>query len=225
MELAADPAGLASRLRRPLPLPPNPHARRGTAFHAWLEQRFGAAQLLDLDELPGAADEGAASDDALAALQEAFLASDWADRRPIEAEVPFETVIAGVAVRGRMDAVFADPDGGSTVVDWKTGPLPDDDPPARAGRAARRLPAGLGGARRGAARARAGGVPLRARRRHPAPRRPARRRRPARAPGIRPYALSSASSLAIVFQLRAVTSTPSFSVTAGAFSRPSGHHW
>ena len=126
VELAADPAGLAARLRRPLPLPPNPHARRGTAFHAWLEQRFGAAQLLDLDELPGAADEGAASDDALAALQEAFLASDWADRRPVEAEVPFETVIAGVAVRGRMDAVFADPDGGYTVVDWKTGPLPDE---------------------------------------------------------------------------------------------------
>lgn len=126
VELAADPAGLASRLRRPLPLPPNPHARRGTAFHAWLEQRFGAAQLLDLDELPGAADEGAASDDALEALQEAFLASDWAERRPVDAEVPFETVIAGVAVRGRMDAVFADPDGGFTVVDWKTGPLPDD---------------------------------------------------------------------------------------------------
>ena len=126
VELAADPAGLAARLRRPLPLPPNPHARRGTAFHAWLEQRFGAAQLLDLDELPGAADEGAASDDALASLQEAFLTSEWADRRPIEAEVPFETVIAGVAVRGRMDAVFADPDGGFTVVDWKTGPLPDE---------------------------------------------------------------------------------------------------
>ena len=126
VELAADPAGLATRLRRPLPLPPNPHARRGTAFHAWLEQRFGAAQLLDLDELPGAADEGAASDDALLSLQEAFLASEWAERRPIEAEVPFETVIAGVAVRGRMDAVFADADGGFTVVDWKTGPLPDE---------------------------------------------------------------------------------------------------
>ncbi len=126
VELAADPAGLAARLRRPLPLPPNPHARRGTAFHAWLEQRFGAAQLLDLDELPGAADEGATSDDALEALQEAFLASAWAERRPIEVEVPFETVIAGVAVRGRMDAVFADPDGGFTVVDWKTGPLSDE---------------------------------------------------------------------------------------------------
>ncbi|MHA6796504.1 ATP-dependent helicase [Pseudonocardia bannensis] len=126
VELAADPEALAVRLRRPLPLPPNPHARRGTAFHAWLEQRFGAAQLLDLDELPGAADDDAATDDALTELQEAFLASAWADRNPVEAEVPFETVIAGVAVRGRMDAVFADPDGGWTVVDWKTGPPPDE---------------------------------------------------------------------------------------------------
>jgi DNA helicase-2/ATP-dependent DNA helicase PcrA len=126
VELAADPAGLASRLRRPLPLPPNPHTRRGTAFHAWLEQRFGAAQLLDLDELPGAADEGAGSDDSLAELQEAFLGSEWAERRPVEVEVPFETIIAGVGVRGRMDAVFAEPDGGWTVVDWKTGLLPDD---------------------------------------------------------------------------------------------------
>ncbi|HYH29490.1 MAG TPA: ATP-dependent DNA helicase [Pseudonocardia sp.] len=127
VELAADPAALATRLRRPLPLPPDPHARRGTAFHAWLEQRFGAAQLLDVDELPGAADEGAAADDALEELQEAFLASGWADRRPVEVEVPFETVVAGVGVRGRMDAVFADPDGGWTVVDWKTGALPADE--------------------------------------------------------------------------------------------------
>jgi DNA helicase-2/ATP-dependent DNA helicase PcrA len=126
VELAADPAGLAARLRRPLPLPPNPHARRGTAFHAWLEQRFGAAQLLDLDELPGAADEGAAPDDALTELQDAFLTSAWADRRPVEIEVPFETVVAGVGVRGRMDAVYVDPDGGFTVVDWKTGTLPDE---------------------------------------------------------------------------------------------------
>jgi DNA helicase II / ATP-dependent DNA helicase PcrA len=128
VELAADPAALAARLRRPLPRPPNPHARRGTAFHAWLEQRFGASQLLDLDELPGAADDGAAPDQALAELQDAFLASEWAERRPVEVEVPFETMVGGIGVRGRMDAVFADPDGGWTVVDWKTGALPD---PAR----------------------------------------------------------------------------------------------
>ncbi|MGH3612325.1 MAG: ATP-dependent helicase [Pseudonocardia sp.] len=125
VELAADPAALAARLRRPLPVAPNPHARRGTAFHAWLEQRFGAAQLLDLDELPGAADDGAPADDTLTELQDAFLASEWALRRPVEVEVPFETVIGGIGVRGRMDAVFAETDGGFMVLDWKTGALPD----------------------------------------------------------------------------------------------------
>ncbi|HEY2205264.1 MAG TPA: ATP-dependent DNA helicase [Pseudonocardia sp.] len=125
VELAADPEALAARLRRPMPYPPNPHARRGTAFHAWLEQRFGATRLLDLDELPGAADEGAAADTDLDELRAAFLASAWADRRPSEVEVPFETEVDGVGVRGRMDAVFADPDGGWTVVDWKTGAVPD----------------------------------------------------------------------------------------------------
>lgn len=127
VELAADEAAFAAGLRRPLPLQPNPHARRGTAFHAWLEQRFGAEKLLDVDELPGAADDEAAGDAALEELQEAFLGSAWADRVPVEVEVSFETVLAGVAVRGRMDAVFADPDGGFTVVDWKTGAVPEAD--------------------------------------------------------------------------------------------------
>ena len=127
VELAADAEAFAAGLRRPLPLPPNPHTRRGTAFHSWLEQRFGAEKLLDVDELPGAADADAeAGDAALAELQEAFLASEWAERVPVEAEVAFEAVLAGVAVRGRMDAVFADPDGGFTVVDWKTGAVPDE---------------------------------------------------------------------------------------------------
>nr|WP_241828998.1 ATP-dependent DNA helicase [Saccharothrix sp. CB00851] len=127
VELAADPDLLARRLRRPLPFPPNPLARRGTAFHTWLEQRFGASRLFDLDELPGAADEGAAPDADLTRLQEAFLASAWADRVPHDVEVPFEAEIDGLSVRGRMDAVFADDDGGWTVVDWKTGAVPDED--------------------------------------------------------------------------------------------------
>jgi len=127
VELAADPAALASRLRRPVPLPPNPLARRGTAFHAWLEGRFGASRLLDLDELPGAADETAIPDAELEPLQRAFLASQWADRQPHDVEVPFEAELDGVLIRGRMDAVFADDDGGWTVVDWKTGAVPGDE--------------------------------------------------------------------------------------------------
>jgi DNA helicase-2/ATP-dependent DNA helicase PcrA len=35
-------------------------------------------------------------------------------------EVPFETVIAGILVRGRIDAVYKTTDG-FEVVDWKTG--------------------------------------------------------------------------------------------------------
>ncbi|ATE52585.1 ATP-dependent helicase [Actinosynnema pretiosum] len=127
VELATDPDQLARRLRRPLPFPPNPLARRGTAFHTWLERRFGAVRLLELDELPGAADEDAVPDGELGRLQEAFLASAWADRTPHAVEVPFEAEVDGLAVRGRMDAVFADPDGGWTVVDWKTGRVPEAD--------------------------------------------------------------------------------------------------
>ena len=122
--LRRDPQRLARSLRRPLPARPDPYARRGTAFHHWLEQRFKASRLLDLDELPGAADEDAAPDDALLELQERFEASEWADRVPHDVEVPFATVVGGVVVRGRMDAVYAYPDGRFDVVDWKTGRVP-----------------------------------------------------------------------------------------------------
>ena len=123
--LRRDPVEFAARLRRPLPYPPSPLARRGTEFHAWVERRFGATRLLDLDDLPGAGDEGAAPDADLAALQAAFLRSPWAERRPVEVEVPFETELAGTVVRGRIDAVFGAPGERFTVVDWKTGAVPD----------------------------------------------------------------------------------------------------
>ncbi|ASW56639.1 UvrD-helicase domain-containing protein [Plantactinospora sp. KBS50] len=129
--LHRDPQQLARTLRRPLPARPDPYARRGTAFHTWLEQRFGAGRLLDIDELPGSADEEAAGDEELLALQERFLASEWAERVPVEVEVPFATVVAGVVVRGRMDAVYAAPGGRFEVVDWKTGRRPAG-PAARA---------------------------------------------------------------------------------------------
>ena len=141
--LARDPAALALRLRRPMPQPPDPHARRGSAFHAWLERRFGAAALVDVDELPGAADDDVADvgDLAdLADLQAAYLASPWADRVPEAVEVTVETPVAGVVVRGRIDAVFRT--GGETggtgggpaydVVDWKTGAPPRGEAAAAA---------------------------------------------------------------------------------------------
>ena len=120
--LRRDPGALARRLRRPLPSKPAPLARRGTAFHAWLEQRWSVQPLLDIDDLPGAAD-ASADDSDLEALRAAFEASGWAQRTPVEVEVPFEMAIDSTVVRGRMDAVFKEADG-CTVVDWKTGARP-----------------------------------------------------------------------------------------------------
>jgi DNA helicase-2/ATP-dependent DNA helicase PcrA len=123
--LRRDPVQLARSLRRPLPRQPAPQARRGTRFHLWLEQRWGQQRLLDVDELPGAADETAEPDADLLALQEAFQASEWWSRVPAEIEFPFDMVVDGVLLRGRCDAVFADAaDGMVDVVDWKTGRPP-----------------------------------------------------------------------------------------------------
>ncbi|MBE7188612.1 UvrD-helicase domain-containing protein [Jatrophihabitans endophyticus] len=126
VELRRDPERLARRLHRPMPAEPAPWARRGTAFHEWLEQRWAMPSLLDLDELPGAADEGAGQAPDLAELQAAFLGSEWAARTPAEVEVPFEMTVDGRVVRGRMDAVFGSADGW-TVIDWKTGHRPMGD--------------------------------------------------------------------------------------------------
>ncbi|QKG25624.1 ATP-dependent helicase [Actinomadura verrucosospora] len=127
VSLARDPAALARQIRRPMPRPPAPYARRGTAFHAWLEGRWGQQRLLDPDELPGAADEGALDDSHLRRLQERFEESEWASREPLDIEVPFETIIGDRLVRGRMDAVFRRRGGGYEVVDWKTGRPPSGD--------------------------------------------------------------------------------------------------
>lgn len=124
VELADDPQALARRLRRPVPVEPAPAMRRGTAFHQWLERFFRGAALLDVRDLPGAGDRWATHDADFDELRRQFLASPWANKVPEEIEVPFATRIAGIGIRGRIDAVFADQDGGLTVVDWKTGRPP-----------------------------------------------------------------------------------------------------
>ena len=134
VELDRDPAAAARRLTRRLPARPDPHALLGTAFHDWVQRFYGAERLFDLDDLPGAGDAVDADSEQLDALRAAFTASAWAARTPLDVEVPFELALtqgpAGTVIRGRIDAVFADPDGGVTVVDWKTGE-PPADPAAR----------------------------------------------------------------------------------------------
>ncbi|MFN0142150.1 MAG: ATP-dependent helicase [Mycobacterium sp.] len=127
VELSRDPDAAARRLNRRLPARPDAHAILGTAFHDWVQRLFCADRLFDLDDLPGAGDPQTADAEELTALQEAFTASAWAARTPVDVEVGFELALGDTVVRGRIDAVFADPDGGVTVVDWKTGEPPADD--------------------------------------------------------------------------------------------------
>jgi DNA helicase-2/ATP-dependent DNA helicase PcrA len=127
VSLARDPAELARQVRRPMPRPPARQARRGTAFHEWLERRYGQQRLIDdADLFEAAAGEDAGED--LSQLRARFERSEWADRWPQAVEVPFETLVGDRLVRGRIDAVFADsPEGGYDVVDWKTGRPPASD--------------------------------------------------------------------------------------------------
>ncbi|MCX6480008.1 MAG: PD-(D/E)XK nuclease family protein, partial [Mycobacterium sp.] len=127
VDLDRDRPAALRRLVRRLPGRPDPHATLGTAFHEWVQRFYGADRLFDLDDLPGEGGPQPTDAEQLAALQEAFTASAWAARTPIDVEVPFEMAIGETIVRGRIDAVFADPDGGVTVVDWKTGTPPADD--------------------------------------------------------------------------------------------------
>src|ERR1035437_9535735 len=127
VSLAADPQGFARDLRRPMPAAPALAARRGTAFHAWVEQHFARAAFVDLLDLPGSADDDPGGDAELPLMKERFLASQWARRSPEAIEIAIDTTVAGMAIRGRIDAVFPRRGGGFTVVDWKTGAKPSGD--------------------------------------------------------------------------------------------------
>ncbi|WP_328343171.1 ATP-dependent DNA helicase [Streptomyces violaceus] len=130
--LAADPDGLAQELARPLPRPPQPAARRGTRFHAWVEARFEelTLPLLEPEELPGSEAEIADERD-LEALKDAFEQTEYAHRTPYRVEAPFQLALAGRVVRGRIDAVYKEGDGEGTtyeIVDWKTNRSRTADP-------------------------------------------------------------------------------------------------
>lgn len=123
VDLEEDAPAVIGRLRRPVPREPGMSARKGTAFHSWVEEYFGTAGMLDLGEAPGSDDHIDAAYD-LDAMVETFRASEWANRSPAFVEVPVETRVGEVVVRGRIDAVFRDADGRWDLVDWKTGRRP-----------------------------------------------------------------------------------------------------
>ncbi|MFD4787438.1 ATP-dependent helicase [Streptomyces sp. NPDC058459] len=132
LRLAEDPDGLAQELARPMPRPPQPAARRGTRFHAWVESRYEELMLplLEPDDLPGT-DAEIADEADLEALKEAFERTEYARRTPYRVEVPVQLTLAGRVVRGRIDAVYKDGDGHDAtyeILDWKTGRTRGADP-------------------------------------------------------------------------------------------------
>ncbi|MFE7352926.1 UvrD-helicase domain-containing protein [Streptomyces sp. NPDC057543] len=131
LRLADDPDGFAQELARPMPRPPQPAARRGTRFHAWVESRFEELPLplLGPDELPGGDESDAeiADERDLAALKEAFERTPYARRTPYRVETPFQITLAGRVIRGRIDAVYRTGDT-YEIVDWKTTRTNTADP-------------------------------------------------------------------------------------------------
>ncbi|MFF4369960.1 UvrD-helicase domain-containing protein [Streptomyces sp. NPDC001594] len=133
LRLAADEQAFVRDLARPMPKPPQPAARQGTRFHAWVESRFDALPLPHLDvldpaaDLPGTDQEIADAAD-LESLKAAFERSEYAERTPYRMEAPVQLTLAGRVIRGRIDAVYRNPDGSYEVVDWKTGRTTQADP-------------------------------------------------------------------------------------------------
>ncbi|AIY19821.2 ATP-dependent DNA helicase [Pimelobacter simplex] len=131
--LRDDPQAFARELVRPMPRPPAPAARFGTRFHAWVEARFGQQGLFDPDELSGRADAGIDDEADLKELVAAFEEGPFGSRVPYAVEAPFALVLDAAdgrrqVIRGRIDAVYAEPDGSFLVVDWKTSARQEADP-------------------------------------------------------------------------------------------------
>ena len=116
--LKSDPESVLNSIRRPMPFLQDRYMRRGTQFHEWLEKHLKANTLFNDEDLDY--QDKLDGDRKLEELKSKWLASEWADRTPYDLEVPFETVIGGTLVRGRIDAIYKAGDI-FEVVDWKTG--------------------------------------------------------------------------------------------------------
>ena len=119
-----DPQSFARSVRRPMPRARDEYSSRGTAFHLWVEKHLRGYSIFDEEDFDLL--QPIEEDRTLAELKASWLKSEWADRIVYDVEVPFETVIAGTLVRGRIDAIYKT-EQGFEVVDWKTGSTVLDD--------------------------------------------------------------------------------------------------
>lgn len=122
IRLHEDPQELALAIRRPMPRVIDEYAKRGTAFHTWIEKHFGASTLFDDDDLDFV--DALEEDQKLEDLKKSWLSSEWAVKTPFKIEEGFEAIVGGILIRGRIDAIYKYGDGDDVryeVVDWKTG--------------------------------------------------------------------------------------------------------
>jgi DNA helicase-2/ATP-dependent DNA helicase PcrA len=106
---------------RPLPRRGSTAATVGTIVHRWIETRHGPqGALLDADYESAGIVSG---------LQASFASSAYSDPVPVSVEAPFELVVGGHLIRGRVDAVYAQGDT-LELVDFKTGRRPAEGDPS-----------------------------------------------------------------------------------------------
>lgn len=112
-----------------LPRRPTRAARRGIEVHRKIELHNRGRLALDEahDTFYDAVDgyEGPVT-----SAYDKFLASRFADRLPLLVEAPFDLLVSGARIAGRIDAVYEDEPGSWEVVDFKSG-RPSDDPARR----------------------------------------------------------------------------------------------
>ncbi|MFT3799505.1 UvrD-helicase domain-containing protein [Microbacterium sp.] len=126
-----DYLGDAPALARAMPERPYRQTRLGTRFHAWVERRSGLVGAgASPDDVLWEQDDEDAADAELAALQERFLASEWADLQPLEVETEIDVAVPDALGDGaprvvicKLDAVYRRGDR-IEIVDWKTGRPP-----------------------------------------------------------------------------------------------------
>lgn len=119
-----DPEAFARNIRRPMPRARDEYSSRGTAFHLWVERHLSGYSIFDDEEFDLL--QPIEEDRTLEELKAAWLQSEYGEKTAYRVEVPFETVLAGTLVRGRIDAIYKT-ENGFEVVDWKTGSHKLDD--------------------------------------------------------------------------------------------------
>lgn len=137
VQLATCPKQFYWTTVRPLPRRPSRAARVGQEIHRWIEIRsIGQQRLGDPEEFPDLGPEEVHETGlrprpaSLADLQKNWAASRFSATRPRFTEQAFVVSLpGGYLVRGRIDAVYVDPDGNWEIVDFKSGRQPDQTSP------------------------------------------------------------------------------------------------